>query len=215
MIRIALPAMLMLAAGCSAEPQSEQPVANAVAATTPPTRVSAAPPAAAAGNGLRATVSDLTGTVSGLNTRMTEMGLVIDLPADALFEYDKADLTPAAEAELRKAAELIRRSPPGAISIVGHTDGKGDDAYNRGCRRRVPMLSPTGSASKSACVPALSPFPARGKARPSRPTLKQTGATIRPGGQGTAAWKSSSRQRWNKSSIRFSPRIATLLSSRR
>lgn len=131
MIRIALPAMLMLAAGCSAEPQSEQPVANAVAATTPPTRVSAAPPAAAAGNGLRATVSDLTGTVSGLNTRMTEMGLVIDLPADALFEYDKADLTPAAEAELRKAAELIRRSPPGAISIVGHTDGKGNDAYNQ------------------------------------------------------------------------------------
>ncbi|QIK78660.1 OmpA family protein [Sphingomonas piscis] len=82
------------------------------------------------GSGLRAQVSDLTAEVSGLNTRMSDMGLVIDLPADALFDFDKATLTPAAEAELRKAAEVIRRSPPGDVRVIGHTDSKGDNAYN-------------------------------------------------------------------------------------
>jgi len=81
--------------------------------------------------GLRAKVSPLSGNVSGLNTRVTDMGTIIDLPSDALFEYDKAVLTPAAEIELGKAAALIRQSPPGAIEIIGHTDSKGGDSYNR------------------------------------------------------------------------------------
>lgn len=87
--------------------------------------------AAPAGSGLTAQVSDLNADISALNTRVTDMGLVIDLPADALFEYDKAELTPAAETELRKAAELIRQSPPGPIQVIGHTDSHGDDAYNQ------------------------------------------------------------------------------------
>ncbi|WP_315760916.1 OmpA family protein [Sphingomonas sp. Y38-1Y] len=85
----------------------------------------------ATGSGMRGTVSSLTGAVSGLNTRVTDMGLVIDLPSDALFEFDKATLTPAAEDQLRKATDLIRRSPPGALKVIGHTDDKGDDAYNQ------------------------------------------------------------------------------------
>ena len=115
--------------GCSADAptdaanRDESPVAS-----SRPAGDTASPPAAP---GMSAKVSSLTGTVSGLNTRVTDMGTIIDLPADALFEYDKAVLTPAAEVELRKAAEMIRRSPPGAIRVVGHTDNKGDEAYNQ------------------------------------------------------------------------------------
>ena len=87
-------------------------------------------PAPAAG-GLSAEVSVLTGDVSDLNVRVTELGTVVDLPSDALFEFDKAELTPAATTALRKAAELIRRGAPGPIQVVGHTDSKGDDAYNQ------------------------------------------------------------------------------------
>lgn len=102
---------------------------NTVSADAPD--ATAANGAAPAGSGLTAQVSDLNADISALNTRVTDMGLVIDLPADALFEYDKAELTPAAETELRKAAELIRASPPGPIQVIGHTDSHGDDAYNQ------------------------------------------------------------------------------------
>ncbi len=116
-------------AGCSAggvpeDAAGEQPQAA-------PSGASAAGSTPAAKPGLSAKVSPLSGTVSGLDTRITDMGTVIDLPSDALFEYDKAALTQAAETELRKAAKLIAQSPPGAIHIIGHTDSKGDDAYNQ------------------------------------------------------------------------------------
>ncbi|MEI4505743.1 OmpA family protein [Sphingopyxis sp. CCNWLW253] len=82
------------------------------------------------GSAMAGTVSDLKGDVSGLNIRVTATATIVDLPADALFEFDRADLTPGAEAELRKAAELIRKAPTGAIEVIGHSDAKGDDAYN-------------------------------------------------------------------------------------
>ncbi len=121
--------------GCGSEP-APQPSASATA-TTSGLRgavsgqggTTAAP--ATGGSGLRAQVSSLTADISGLNTRIGDMGLIIDLPADALFEFDRAELTAAAQTELGKAAELIRRSPPGPVRVIGHTDAKGDDAYNR------------------------------------------------------------------------------------
>ncbi|QZP08178.1 OmpA family protein [Caenibius sp. WL] len=120
--------LLALASACS----SEAPVADNTA------RDDASPLAGAtvrnpqtANSSLRAEVSTLNADTSGLNTRVTDMGTIIDLPADALFDYDKSTLTPAAETQLQKAAELIRQAPPGAIQVIGHTDSKGDDAYNQ------------------------------------------------------------------------------------
>lgn len=121
--------MAALLAGCSgnvpADAAGDGEKQAAPAAVVSETKATPSAP------GLRAEVSPLSGKLSGLNTRVTDMGTIIDLPSDALFEYDKAALTPAAEVELRKAAELIRASPPGAIEIIGHTDSKGDDSYNR------------------------------------------------------------------------------------
>ena len=129
-MRHVVPVLCGLAiAACSAEsaapPEPSETVEPAVAAPSPAGGSATGPGA------LRAQVSGLTGDVSGLSTRRTEFGLVIDLPSDALFEFDKAELTPDAEAQLRKAAEVIRAAPPGAIRIVGHTDSKGDEAYNQ------------------------------------------------------------------------------------
>lgn len=126
-------ALLLALAGCSAEPApAPGPTASAASQAGVGSARGDAPAAApAGGGGLTGRVSPLTGAVSGLNTRISDMGLVIDLPADALFEFDRAELTPAAQAELGKAAELIRRSPAGPIRVVGHTDAKGDDAYNQ------------------------------------------------------------------------------------
>lgn len=99
----------LLVATCSGggDPAEYDAATNVAAADA------SAPEGAATGN-----MAVPRGDVSGLNTRITDMGLVIDLPSDALLEYDNAELTPAAENELRKAAELIRASPPGSIQVI-------------------------------------------------------------------------------------------------
>jgi outer membrane protein OmpA-like peptidoglycan-associated protein len=126
-----------LLAACSPGGGDDTPASDAATAAGK-TSAADAPPAdgdkpgsATTGSRMTGTVSDLKGDVSGLNIRVTDTATIVDLPADALFEFDKADLTPGAEAELRKAAELIRKAPPGPIEVIGHTDAKGDDAYNR------------------------------------------------------------------------------------
>jgi outer membrane protein OmpA-like peptidoglycan-associated protein len=57
----------------------------------------------------------------------------LGLRTDVLFAFDKADLGPKAATVLDEVAEETRRradpaKPP--VIIVGHTDSKGDDAYN-------------------------------------------------------------------------------------
>lgn len=106
--------------GNTAQPQADRPTAPSPSAAAP----------AAQGN-LTGQVSSLSSAVSGLNVRVTDTATIVDLPADTLFAFDKADLTPDATVQLGKAAELIRAAPPGAIRVVGHTDSKGDDAYNQ------------------------------------------------------------------------------------
>jgi outer membrane protein OmpA-like peptidoglycan-associated protein len=125
-----------LLAACSPGGRDDAPASDAAkdAVTAAGTTSAAAdtPPAVGddPGSAMTGTVSDLKGDVSGLNIRVTDTGTIVDLPADALFEFDKADLTPGAETELQKAAELIRKAPPGAIEVIGHSDAKGDDGYN-------------------------------------------------------------------------------------
>lgn len=125
MTRAALALSALALAACSPAADSEPPPARETPVPVP------TPAPATTPGGMTGTVSSLTGDVSGLNIRVTDMGTIIDLPADALFEFDKADLTPAAEAQLQQVATLIRKVPPGGIQVIGHTDAKGDDAYNQ------------------------------------------------------------------------------------
>ncbi|HET7715716.1 MAG TPA: OmpA family protein, partial [Bauldia sp.] len=54
----------------------------------------------------------------------------IAVVADALFDFDSADLRPDAEETLEAARVRIAEAGSGTITIVGHTDAKGSDAYN-------------------------------------------------------------------------------------
>lgn len=51
--------------------------------------------------------------------------------ADTLFEFDKATLTPDAEATLKLLGPKILSYGPHPVFIDGHTDAKGDDQYNQ------------------------------------------------------------------------------------
>jgi outer membrane protein OmpA-like peptidoglycan-associated protein len=54
----------------------------------------------------------------------------LSVMADALFDFDKANLRPDAEATLRAALPEIAKAAGHAARVEGHTDGKGTDAYN-------------------------------------------------------------------------------------
>ncbi|HEY8227284.1 MAG TPA: OmpA family protein [Pyrinomonadaceae bacterium] len=76
-------------------------------------------------------VEDLGGQVKDLQVKETGQEIRIELAADVLFDFDKADLRPAAQKTLHDAAAIIKDKAKGAVRIEGHTDSKGNDAYNQ------------------------------------------------------------------------------------
>lgn len=68
--------------------------------------------------------------LSELKARRSEGAIVVDLPADVLFDFDKAAIRPDAEQALARASELLKSYPDAQVTIGGHTDAKGEDAYN-------------------------------------------------------------------------------------
>lgn len=133
-MRFAAAAGLLLAA-CSGQPADAPAAPKTPAATLAPV-AAAVSKTGAVGSGLRGQTSGLHGDITGLMTRVTNFGTVVELPADTLFAFDKAELSPAATANLNQAAALIRAAPPGPIGITGHTDSKGDDGYNQALSER-------------------------------------------------------------------------------
>ncbi|MCW2336045.1 outer membrane protein OmpA-like peptidoglycan-associated protein [Sphingobium sp. B2D3A] len=59
-----------------------------------------------------------------------DQAIRFSLPADILFDFDKASLRPDALQPLRKAKQLVAAYPKAPVTIIGYTDAKGDDAYN-------------------------------------------------------------------------------------
>lgn len=133
--------------GCAENktPTTDGPAAGQPLTGTANQPVGAAPPApdaAAApsrpdqGQKLTGQVSDLSGAASDLNAKMTDMGLVINFDTDVLFDFDKADIKPAATPNLEKLAQVVKQYTKSRVVINGYTDAKGDDAYNLSLSRR-------------------------------------------------------------------------------
>ena len=78
-------------------------------------------------------VEDIGGKVDDLQVRESDTEVVVDLPADVLFAFDRANIRPAAAATLKRVADVIREKggDKGKIRIEGHTDGKGSESYNQ------------------------------------------------------------------------------------
>ncbi|PLP58964.1 OmpA family protein [Mesorhizobium loti] len=86
---------------------------------------------------LSGAVSDLSGKAndlaaqhSGLSVKQDETSVRIAMTGDVLFDFDKADIRPAAEPTLADIARLIASIPKGTIGVEGHTDSKGSARYN-------------------------------------------------------------------------------------
>lgn len=76
-------------------------------------------------------VTDVGGRVADLVVKETETEVRVDLAADVLFDFDKAELLPKAEETLQKAADFVKeKNKGGVVRIEGYTDAKGSDSYN-------------------------------------------------------------------------------------
>ena len=86
---------------------------------------------------LQAATSDLDkssraveGEVRGMEVKETDLEVKISLSGDILFDFDKADIRPAAEPTLAEVVAQIQKYPRGKVLIEGHTDSKGKQPYN-------------------------------------------------------------------------------------
>jgi outer membrane protein OmpA-like peptidoglycan-associated protein len=68
---------------------------------------------------------------SNLTTSETATTIEVTLPADVLFDFDKANIRPDAQGPLHEAAQLLRDKTRGPVAIQGYTDALGNDAYNQ------------------------------------------------------------------------------------
>lgn len=62
--------------------------------------------------------------------------IVVDLPGDVLFDFDKYDLRADALPVLDRIVGLLAAFPARSVAVNGHTDSKGEDAYNDVLSRR-------------------------------------------------------------------------------
>jgi len=70
-------------------------------------------------------------------TRRTALGLVMNLGGDHLkFEFDKAELSVKDRELLSRIAGILMTSHDYTISVNGHTDDVGSDAYNKALSER-------------------------------------------------------------------------------
>jgi len=77
------------------------------------------------------TIKDIGGKVLDLKVKETDTEVRIELAADVLFDFDKADILPKAETVLGQVADLLRQKAKSGVRIEGHTDAKGSPAYNQ------------------------------------------------------------------------------------
>jgi len=109
----------------------------------------------------------LEGALKELKAAVTPQEIKIDLSADVLFDFDKADLKPAAEAQLNNLLTVVNSRPNAAVAIEGHTDVRGDDAYNQTLSQRRAESVRTWLASHGVTPSRLTATGA-GESRPVR-----------------------------------------------
>lgn len=86
---------------------------------------------ASGGTGIIATVEEVRRAMSELGARETEVEIRVELPADVLFDHDRAEIRADAAAALGHLATLLRAHPGASCRLEGHTDSAGGDAHNQ------------------------------------------------------------------------------------
>lgn len=71
-------------------------------------------------------------TLSEFNAEGTEDGAKLTLPEDILFDFDSDQLLSEADEAIEQLVQVIETTDDNEeVTIVGHTDNKGEDSYNQ------------------------------------------------------------------------------------
>jgi outer membrane protein OmpA-like peptidoglycan-associated protein len=84
--------------------------------------------AAGSSSALKTEIVDL--KAAGADIKESETEIKISLQGEILFDFDKADIRPAAEPTLAQVAKMIQGYSKAKVLIEGHTDSKGAESYN-------------------------------------------------------------------------------------
>ena len=71
-----------------------------------------------------------------LGAREMQGDIVIAVPGDVLFDFDRSDIRADARPVLGRIAELLKAYRDAPVRIEGHTDAIGSDVYNLGLSRQ-------------------------------------------------------------------------------
>ncbi len=63
--------------------------------------------------------------------RLQDESLKIDVSSEVSFDFNSASLKPAFLPTLNKVADILVRYPKTRVTVIGHTDNVGSDAYNQ------------------------------------------------------------------------------------
>lgn len=124
-------------AGSSAVPVRAAPVADPVGSGARQTFPAAATPEIAEVSDLGFEVARIEFSLANLDgTLIVTDGRRFRLDADVLFRFDRADLSPKADALIADVAAQLGAAKARSIRVDGYTDDTGDAAYNLGLSRR-------------------------------------------------------------------------------
>ena len=112
--------------------------------------------------------------IEAVRSTVTQCENRLSMLGDALFDFDKANLRPDAEATLQAALPEIAKSAGHPARVEGHTDGKGGDAYN------MKLSEARGRTvrdwlSSNGALPESTPIRAFGKRKPIAPNATPDG----------------------------------------
>lgn len=117
---------------------------------------------------INATVQDLNKAMTDLGAQESAIEVRIALPADVLFDVDKADIRPDAAQALAHLGTVVR-GYSGPVRLIGHTDADGSDAHNLDLSQRRADSVKAWLAARESIDPARIATEARGESEPVAP----------------------------------------------
>lgn len=132
--------------------------------------------AAVSGIAVAGRSDDLQRALKELKAEETAEEVKVNLSADLLFDFDKADIKPAAEPELQKVVTVLKSYPKARLLIEGHTDGKGSESYNQALSERRAATVAQWLAGHAGINGANIVTRGWGKTKPVAPNTKPDGS---------------------------------------